>query len=173
MRSILVVITLLTLSTSTVQGATAKTKTQKKANMAAPTTFYDPEGVNRPIGLGLAIVVVPSGKTGRAECKFNAGYENAVIIYSDEPTPVELMRCGNISNNNRKTPLQMPAGTYYVTAWHKDAYLGDSDITQHRWTTSKTLVESLNPTGRRVRVEDGTDNDFNDVVVTIPFSPVP
>jgi len=152
--------------------AIAKPPAQGKAKVqvTGATAFPDPEGVRRPPGPGLVTVVVPAGKVGRTECYYNAGYENAVIVYSNEPTPVELMRCGNTSNNVRNYPLTMPPGTYHVAAWHKDAYVGDSDITQKRWTNSSAKVVALSPAGRQVLVEDGTDNDFDDVTLKIFFS---
>jgi hypothetical protein len=135
--------------------------------IAAPAEFPDPDGVMRPIDSGLVTIVVPAGKIGQTDCTYDAGFENAVIIYSDDPTPVELMRCGNTSNDVRHYPLTMPAGTYYVTAWHKEGYVGESDLSTKRWTTSIAKGEALSPQSRNVLVEDGIDNDFNDVIVRI------
>jgi len=138
--------------------------------VAAPAMFPDPDGVSRAIGAGLVTIVVPSGKIGHVDCTYDAAFENAAIIYRDEGTPVELMRCGNTPNDVRNVPLTIPAGTYYVTAWHKEGYVGDSDLSRKPWTTSIAKAAAPTPDGRMVLVEDGIDNDFNDVIVRIRFT---
>lgn len=116
------------------------------------------------------VVTVPANHRAEFQFSCNAWYENAAIIYADDPTdPQVLCERGNYSRSlsDWNAPIVGIEAKYMITGWHKDS------PPNHRnaWIQSERLIHA--DTSRYVEIgfEDASDYDYNDVLVTVSIRP--
>jgi hypothetical protein len=126
-----------------------------------------PDGGMPVIAQRVLAVVVPPGRRALIQTRFNAYYENAVLV-EDDATQERVCESGNYGRGGDAI-LTLPRNTtsrpkvYHITGWHK---LSPPDYRQ-RWLQSSKWVFSRTATTVQVGFEDGVDDDHNDAVVTV------
>lgn len=101
------------------------------ATAAAPLQFRDPDG--RKTYPNFPWVEIPAGREGTVTARFDAFWENAVIVYEVSGTAAvaELLRFGTAGHHNQHTSRKLQAGKrYYFAPWHK---VPDETSTSPRW----------------------------------------
>ena len=118
----------------------------------------------------ICIVQVP--QNCRAEFSFSceSWYENTIIIYANNPIdPQVLATRGNYSRHLTDwiAPITPQTSSYMITGWHKNC------PPQHdrKWHQSIQYVKSRSDSFIEVGFEDGSDYDYNDILVTISIRP--
>lgn len=116
------------------------------------------------------VVIVPANHRAEFHFSCHAWYENAAIIYAHDPTdPQVFAERGNYSRSllDWHAPIVPHEAHYMITGWHKPS------PPNHRnpWVQSPRLVLQDSPRYVEVGFEDGSDFDYNDMLVTITIRP--
>lgn len=108
----------------------------------------------------------------RAEFQFSceSWYENAIIIYANNPLDPQVYSArGNYARtlSDWIAPITPQSATYLVTGWHKNG------PPQHdmQWEQSPLVIKSRSDTYIEVGFEDGSDYDYNDILLTVSIRP--